>query len=91
MIQYLKWYFLLVALSMEWLICPLCKRQGLIQSQGANVPDKRVICENEFYKHFKIGETHFLARLVPEDDQKPDIHFSAGTGFFNPSTSLVLN
>jgi hypothetical protein len=74
---------------MEWLCCPLCLRKGLIESGGANVPKNRIVCENEFYRHFVIGETHFLAHLV-KDDQ--DVDLSRIDTLLNVATrSLVLN
>lgn len=75
---------------MEWLVsCPICNQKGLINSQGSNVSKKSIVCENEFYRHFQIGQMHFLAHLI-KDDQ--DVEFKRiDTLFCVTASNFVLN
>lgn len=48
---------------MDALRCPICQKQGLFKSQGtAPFKKDRIVCENEFFVHAKIGTIEVLAR-----------------------------
>jgi hypothetical protein len=74
---------------MEWLICPICSKRGLLSSGITNIPQKRIVCENEYFKHFKIGEMHFLAHIQKDDEE---VKFDSLNPMFHvKSHTLVLN
>ncbi len=69
---------------METLVCPLCQKVGLVElPRFTSVLQKRVVCENEYYKHVRFGDHHFLIHMQEEDDSelRPE----------NIRESLVLN
>lgn len=45
---------------MQWLTCPICGQKGLIKTLNS-FPPKRVVCENEFFVHYRIGMVDMLA------------------------------
>jgi len=49
--------------GMELLVCPICNSQSLIKLPSTiKVSDKRIVCENEYVRHIKIGAVEFLAK-----------------------------
>ncbi len=48
---------------MELLMCPICKSENLIKlPYTIKVSQKRIVCENEYIRHIKIGSVGFLAK-----------------------------
>jgi len=51
--------------GMELLMCPICEAKELIKLPSTiKVSDKRIVCENEYVKHIKIGSAEFLAKTA---------------------------
>ncbi len=49
--------------DMEEKVCPICAKKGLVEISGkALLNRKRIVCENEYFKHLQFGDRHFLAR-----------------------------
>jgi hypothetical protein len=50
---------------MELLVCPICQAQNLIKLPSTiKVSEKRIVCENEYVRHIKIGAVEFLAKTA---------------------------
>ncbi len=50
---------------MELLMCPICGGQNLIKLPSTiKVSEKRIVCENEYVRHIKIGSVEFLAKTA---------------------------
>jgi len=48
---------------MELLKCPICQSAGLIKLPYTfKVSEKRIVCENEYVKHIRIGSVEFLLK-----------------------------
>lgn len=48
---------------MELLKCAICGAENLIKLPSTiKVDQKRIVCENEYFKHIRIGQVDFLAR-----------------------------
>jgi len=48
---------------MEALRCPICQEVGLIKlPYTVSVSEKRIVCENEYVRHIKIGLVEFIAK-----------------------------
>jgi len=48
---------------MELFICPICEAKNLIKlPSSVKVSEKRIVCENEYVKHIKIGAVEFLTK-----------------------------
>jgi len=48
---------------MELFICPICEAKNLIRlPSSVKVSEKRIVCENEYVKHIKIGAVEFIAK-----------------------------
>jgi len=50
---------------MELLTCSICGAKNLIRlPYTIKVSEKRIVCENEYVKHIKIGSAEFLAKTA---------------------------
>lgn len=50
---------------MELLVCPICEAKYLIKLPSTiKVAEKRIVCENEYVMHIKIGGVEFLAKTA---------------------------
>jgi hypothetical protein len=57
---------------MQWLTCPICGQHGLMRTAG-KFPEKRVVCENEFFVHYRIGMVDMLAHTERSSEEEERI------------------
>lgn len=47
-------------MSMDLLVCPICQKKGLMKSEIKGFSPSRIVCENEYFQHVKIGMVDLL-------------------------------
>jgi len=48
---------------MQSVVCPICKKRGLLINDKSSITKRNVVCENEYYIHSQVGSFHFLVRI----------------------------
>ena len=73
-------------MEVDFVCCPICNRTRLLKANGIDhVGTALTVCENEFFKHWKIGGHHFLTRTERNIREENDLIFHGKEG------NLVLN
>jgi len=45
---------------MELYVCPICDGKGLMKSEIKGFSKQRIVCENEYFQHVRIGMVDLL-------------------------------